>query len=355
MHVAIDAELIGRDRSGNETYLTEMVMAMQRVAQPSDNFSLVGPRSPALERLAGAGARVIEHRRGLAGDLTLGLRMRGTGASVALATYNAPLWFGGARATIVHDVAFRRVPETFPSMLRRRIELSVARSVRVSDLVVTVSDFSRDELCTVFPRLDSSRVVVTYEAAAAVFSAPVEDDESERVRRAYDLPDRFALAVGNVQPRKNLLRLMEAARKVGVPLVAVGQQGWLSRDGLASELASGARWLGWVPTADLAVLYRLCSVFAYPSLYEGFGLPVVEAMAAGAIVVTSRSTALAEIAGDGAILVDPTSTDAIADGLAAALNGAGNDWRAAARTRAATFSWDDSARRLLSALRTLDG
>ncbi|MBV9933448.1 MAG: glycosyltransferase family 4 protein, partial [Actinobacteria bacterium] len=314
MRLGIEVELVGRDGSGNETYLREMVRSLQEVAAPDDEFILAGVPSPAVDALVGPRARVVPVRRGLRGDLTLGRTLAAAGAKVAVATYNAPLAFGGTKVTFVHDVAFKRVPETFPGLLRRRIALSVGRSVRVSDLVVTLTEFSKAELCATYPRLAPERVVVTYAAAADDFSRPRSQEQLDDVVRRFDLPDRFVLAVGNLQPRKNLVRLLEATQQVGVPLVATGQAGWLSDQGLLTRLQADAQWLGRVSTDDLACLYRLCTVFAYPSLYEGFGLPVVEAMASGAVVVTSRTTALGEVAGDGAILVDPTSADDIAVG-----------------------------------------
>jgi glycosyltransferase involved in cell wall biosynthesis len=351
MRVAIDAELIGRDGSGNETYLTGIVRSLQRVASPGDDFVLVGRAADALQDLAGPRATVVTNGSGPLADLRLGRVMAGLGADVAIATYNAPLFFRGTRATVVHDVSFRRVPETFPSLLRRRIALSVRRSIAVSDLVVTVSEFCKREISELYPRLDPARIVVASNAADDAYAAARSDEEIEAVARRYALPDRFVLAVGNVQPRKNLSRLLDAAGRVGVAVVVAGQPGWMSNRGLAADVATRAQWLGRVSTDDLACLYRLCAAMAYPSLYEGFGLPVVEAMAAGAVVVTSHDTALAEVAGDGAILVDPRSVDAIAQGLAEALgSGARTLWAPKARASAARFSWDQSAGQLYQAM-----
>jgi glycosyltransferase involved in cell wall biosynthesis len=165
----------------------------------------------------------------------------------------------------------------------------------------------------------------------------VTDADVARVRAAHRLPERFVLFVGTLEPRKNLDRLAVAVSRLAdpIPLVVVGAAGWGAPpnvDGLDCRL------LGFVPAADLAPLYSLASAFAYPSLEEGFGLPVLEAMAQGAPVVTSRGTATEEVAGGAAVLVDALDVDSIAAGLDRALANRG-PWSTLALERADMFSW----------------
>jgi glycosyltransferase involved in cell wall biosynthesis len=178
----------------------------------------------------------------------------------------------------------------------------------------------------------------------------VSDAEVERVRRRYLLPDEFVLFVGTLEPRKNLARLAEAMRRPGVPgpLVVAGAEGW----GDVDVAGADTLLLGFVPDADLAALYAAATVFAYPSEREGFGLPVAEAMAQGAAVVTSSATSTEEVAGGAAVLVDPFDVDDIARGIVEAF-----DRRAElgpiARRRAAELTWERSAELTLAVYREL--
>ena len=165
-------------------------------------------------------------------------------------------------------------------------------------------------------------------------------DEVMAARRRHELPERYVLFVGTLEPRKNLRRLVDAWRRVAapeVPLVLAGPDGW--RDG--GVAGPGIRSVGFVTGIERDALYAGAAVVAYPSLREGFGLPVLEAMAQGAPVLTSSGTATEEVAGDAAVLVDPLDVDAIAAGLATLLD----DPAAAAalgergRARASTFTW----------------
>ena len=357
MKIALDADPIGRDGSGNETYLRGVVGGLQPLLGADDELILLGRQPAALRAIADGRTSVLAIGPGLAGEIATGRAARRAGADIFVAHYQPPLRFGGPVVTVVHDVSFRRHPEAFPRALRLRIEATVRWAVRVSALLVAGSEFSRRELLDVFPRLAPERVVVTPYAADPCFSEPVPVEEIEAVRSRYGLPGRFVLAVGNLQPRKNLARLSMATARLGIPLVAVGQPGWQVdrvRQGVAAEAIA---WLGHVSTCELRALYRACTVFAYPSLYEGFGLPILEAMASGAPVVTSSAASMPEVAGTAAVLVDPWSVDDIAAGIAGLVESAGrrDELRARGRARAAEFSWADSAAALLTELRRLGG
>ena len=239
----------------------------------------------------------------------------------------------------VHDVAFVHTPERFTRHGVRVMRAGLERC-RSAELVLCPSDVTRADLVELGFAADRIRVVPW-----GVTAVPTGAVDVERVRTAYALPERFVLFVGTIEPRKNLARLIEAVDRLDEPidLVVAGVQGW-------GDPQPGVHTLGFVPGNDLPALYAAATVFAYPSLEEGFGLPVAEAMAQGAAVVTSRGTATEEVAGGAAVLVDPTDVDSIAGGLAEALSDPAA-FADAARARAAALSWDVAVDATIAAYR----
>ena len=226
------------------------------------------------------------------------------------------------------------------------------RAATQADAVLSISQYSRDHFLRIFPHYPKERIVV-----APLASRFRPDGPQERPKAAaYLQPDGFWLCVGTIEPRKNHERLFAAyaawRRETGgtMPLVLAGGKGWLMDDvartvaelGIAEHLV----FTGYVTDAELAWLYASCYAFLYPSLFEGFGLPVLEAMSLGAAVITSDTTSLPEVAGDAAVLIDPLDVA----GLTAAMTMlAGNDalrvsLRQRAQTRAGRFSWEKTAR-----------
>jgi glycosyltransferase involved in cell wall biosynthesis len=242
----------------------------------------------------------------------------------------------------------------------QRIErATIGPGVRRARALVCISEATRRDLVARFPRA-GGRSSVVHLAADARFGAAIAEPALEAVRERYGLRSPFVMAAGTLEPRKNLVRLIEAfagldaRERAGHELVLVGPKGWEAEEVLRLAGASGGvRLLGYVPDEDLAALYRLCTVFAYPSLYEGFGLPVLEAMQSGAPVVTTRLSSLPEVAGDAARYIeDPHDVAAIRAALASLL--AAPDERERLRVlgleRARAFSWDRAARETLAVL-----
>jgi len=247
----------------------------------------------------------------------------------------------------VHDVAFVHTPERFSRHGAKVMRAGLERC-RAADLVMCPSRTTADGLVQL--GFDPARLRVVPWGVDHVAVGPADVD---RVRVAHGLPDRFVLFVGTLEPRKNLDRLMSAMGELGerLPLVVAGASGWGE---ITRHTGLDCRFLGFVPAGDLAPLYAAATVFAYPSLEEGFGLPVLEAMAQGAAVVTSRGTSTEEVAGGAAVLVDPLDVASIATGLTAAL--ADPDARSMpARARAASFSWAATAAATLAVYREAAG
>jgi glycosyltransferase involved in cell wall biosynthesis len=226
----------------------------------------------------------------------------------------------------VHDLAILRHPDTFNPWTRRYSRYCVPRVARAASMVIAVSEFTRRELIELL-RLPEQRIRVVPNGVAEVFrpQGPAETGE-------------YVLAVGTLEPRKNLERLAEAARRLRLELRVAGARGW-GRVRLPQE---GVRLLGEVSDDELAALYRGALCLAYPSLYEGFGLPILEAMACGTPVVTSAGGATEEVAGGAAVLVDPRDVDSIARGLEEAL-ARREELRRRGLERAKGFTWQRTA------------
>lgn len=265
----------------------------------------------------------------------------------------APLWQPAPYVLTIHDASLFVYGEYHPWARHLTMRLTLPLIARRAAAVITVSQHSRDDLVRVL-NLDPAKIHVVYEAAGESFR-PVEDFAAlARVRRKYSLPPDFLLYVGTLEPRKNLLRLLRAVKQIrdeGLPhhLVLAGGVGWMmesfDQEVHALGLQDAVHYLGYIPSEDLPALFSLATVFTFPSLYEGFGLPPLEAMACGTPVLTSNRSSLAEICGDAAYLVDPLSTEDIAAGLSALLRDETlrRELRCKGLQRAASFSWQRAA------------
>jgi glycosyltransferase involved in cell wall biosynthesis len=265
---------------------------------------------------------------------------------VAHATGLVPCGTAAPLVVTVHDLAFLHDPTQFTRQGVRTMNRSLAAIVRRADLVIVSSESTRRDCIDAGIGADVLRLV-----PLGVDVIDVSPSAVERVRRRYLLPPEFVLFVGTFEPRKNLSRLVDAMRQRGVPgpLVVAGAEGW---GDLGITDPGDTRFLGFVPDGDLAALYAAATVFAYPSEREGFGLPVAEAMAQGAAVVTSLGTSTEEVAGGAAVLVDPFDVDDIARGIIEAADRHA-ELEVLARRRAAELSWANSAEHTLAVYREL--
>ena len=237
-----------------------------------------------------------------------------------------PLASPGRGIVTIHDLAFLAHPEALGAARRRYLTLLTALSARRAARIITVSAFTRDEIVRRL-RVPTSKVAVVHNAVDAAFT-PLPAGEITRFKEAQRLPERVILFVGTLEPRKNLTGLLEAfallAPRTDAELVVVGGQGWLFDEALARVATLGltrrVRFTGFVPDDDLPRWYNAATIFVYPSLYEGFGLPPLEALACGVPTVTSAGTAMAEIVGDAALLTDPRDPAALAAVLARLLD-----------------------------------
>ncbi|MBM4425423.1 MAG: glycosyltransferase family 4 protein [Chloroflexi bacterium] len=248
----------------------------------------------------------------------------------------------------VHDLSFERDPESASPGLRNYLQRVVPRSVARADHLIAVSHATKSDLIDLY-RAPDSKITVLYEGVDPIF----KPTPNPAIRSKYGLGSApYVFSISTIQPRKNYRRLIRALAQLPADfnLVIAGGKGWLFDDIFAEAEGPGARgrvrFIGFVPDDDLPALYSEAAVLAYPSLYEGFGLPLLEAMACGTPTVTSNVSCLPEIAGGASALVDPLDVESIADGLRRAMD-AREELKAKGFARAAQFKWDDVARNLL--------
>jgi glycosyltransferase involved in cell wall biosynthesis len=344
VRVLLDAHQLGRRQTGNETYVRELLTALRAFPEVEILAAVEGD-----PQASGPLASPVKLRRvprnGLARLTALSLAARDARVDLLHAIYFLPVLAGRPSVVTIHDISFERHPEFFSRRSRLRDHFLVRDAARRADRIITVSETSRRDLIELWG-VPGDRVIAIHNGVDEIFG-PGPDAPEEG-----SLDPLRVLAVGTLQPRKNLGRLLDAvaivARDRRVLLRVVGPDGYQAQ-AIRSRLGGRAEVevLGYVDRAALAGEYRRAHLLAYPSLYEGFGLPVVEAMASGTPVVTTTGGSLPEVAGGAALLVDPLDVSAIA----AAIERVANDGELRAQlrsrglARARTFSWAKAARR----------
>lgn len=240
------------------------------------------------------------------------------------------------------------------------------RAARWADKVITISEYSKSELAH-WTGIDPARIVVIPLGVSQAWYRQIAQPEFDRVRAKYGLSESFFISVGTLQPRKNIARTIEAHRALPdavrrqCPLVIIGRAGWRCEDVLQlieQESGSGAvRWLQHVPDEDLLPILKQATALLFPSLAEGFGLPVVEAFAAQVPVITSNTTSLPEVAGDAALQVDPLDVDGLSDAMLSLLNdhALASALRQRGLARAQQFTWQGCAQATVGVYATILG
>jgi glycosyltransferase involved in cell wall biosynthesis len=254
----------------------------------------------------------------------------------------------------VHDLSFLLFDDVHLPATRAYLKRALPPSLRRADGIVADSESTRRDLLRLMG-VEPARARVVYSGADAQFR-PLPPASLADARARLSLPARFLLHVGTLEPRKNLVRLIEALARLEQPdlsLVLVGRRGWMYEPIFTAverhRLQGRVRMLDFVADADLPLLYNLAEAFVYPSLYEGFGLPPLEALACGTPVVTSDTSSLPEVVGAAAVLINPCDVGSLAEGIRRVLNDAALAvcLREAGPQQAANFSWERSARQLL--------
>jgi glycosyltransferase involved in cell wall biosynthesis len=370
MIVGIDAHAIGSGSAGNETYYDQL---LKHLATAPTN----GSRYVVYYTHLDAAARVPPSEKFHLKRLWPGtpfwripvgfpLEFRRQKLDVFHAQYMIPPFCKCKTVTTIPDIAYEHYPQFFSKFDVLRAKVLIRRSAERADHIITVSDYSKNDISSTY-HIDPNRITVTYEGAGPDFFPRDNGECREQVARKYGIKAPFLLYVGRLQERKNLRRLLSAyarLRKQGAEekLVLVGKKDWTSGGNIqmhvnSLELENSVIFTGYVPSADLPVFYNAAEAFVYPSVFEGFGLPVIEAMACGLPVLTSYGSSLEEVAGDAALLVDPMSEESIAEGLGKLLGDSSLKLSLgrAGLVRNATFSFERTAEQTIGVYEMLAG
>jgi glycosyltransferase involved in cell wall biosynthesis len=360
VRIAIDARKL--HDFGIGTYVRNVLRVLARIDAENEYILLCRQADCETVQALGDNFRAVVEpsaNYSVAEQIRVPLALRRAGAEVFHAPhYVLPPWLPCPAVVTIHDCIHLVFPEYLPNKLayvyaRTFMTIAARRSARV----LTVSEASKRDILRFF-HVPSSKVEVVYNALDPRFDNPPEPEDVVRVRQRYQLDDPFLLYAGNIKPHKNVDRVIEAfarLKKRGferLKLVIIGDEisksPELRRAVHRHQLHKHVRFLGFVSDATLAILYRLADVFVFPSLYEGFGLPPLEAMASGTPVVTSNVSSLPEVVGDAALLVDPQDAEAIAAATERILTD-GELRRTLVQKglgRVHEFSWERSVRRI---------
>lgn len=363
MRVGLDGYPLCEPLTGVGHYTFELARALAR-HYPSDQFELIAPFDfqpsvtahlehepvPNLS-LVSLGVKNV---RGRWWSLYLPRYLKRASLDLFHGTnYELPLWNRRRTVLTVHDLSSLLYPELHRRQLARRMRLRLPLAVKLAKAIITPTEAVQRELCSRL-KVKPGKVTAIHEAPRESFQ-PVPRQDSMRVRQRLGIENDFLLFVGTLEPRKNLLTLLRALgqllRETSLlpQLVVAGGEGWLMDETFAligdEGLREHLRLTGYLQDHDLRALYSSCATFIYPSLYEGFGLPPLEAIACGAPVVASRISALQETLGEAAMLVDPLDADALAKAIASLLqDGKRRDQLIqTGQGRLKAFSWDKAA------------
>jgi glycosyltransferase involved in cell wall biosynthesis len=364
LRIAIDAHSVGTKLGGNESYAVNLIESLAQIDEVND-YTLYVTTAEARDRFHQRWPNfkvrtTLPHTPLIRIPLTLSAELRKHPVDVLHVQFTAPPFCPCPVVVSIHDLSFEHLPHTFHRRSRTQLRLTVRHSARRATRILTLSEHTRRDVIDTYG-IEPSRITAIPLAAPTHFS-PIEDDrELQRVRHNYGIDGPYILSVGSIQPRKNLARLVNAYvllrgkyTQTELPkLVLVGKCAWLYDETLRAVEQTGVKKstivTGYVPEADLPALYSGALCFVYPSYFEGFGLPPLEAMKCGAPVIVGNKTSLPEVVGDAALTVDPFDVGSIAAAIEKLINDSDlrRELSVKGRKRAEMFDWRETARRTL--------
>jgi glycosyltransferase involved in cell wall biosynthesis len=367
MRFAVDAHAIGRHLTGNEVYIRSLLSAFANLDKQSEFLCYVtGP-----EGEAGVPQRFTTRQISANPYYRLGLdlarKLRADQPDLLHVQYTAPLFCPVPTVVSVHDVSFLERPEYFTRGRALQLKITVAQTVKQATRILTGSQFARDSIVRAY-NLPPEKIVVVPDAASTSFRPVNRQSATQKVQSTFHFKAPFVLSVGDLQPRKNHIglikaftRLMKDQPQLKHDLVLAGKDTWFGgrvrEAAKESGFAGRIHFTGFVSDHDLLQLYNACDCFAFPSFYEGFGIPVLEAMACGRAVICSNASSIPEVADGAALLFNPEHTDEISRALSDVLRDGelrGRMERLGVQ-RAANFSWQRTAQMTLEVYREVAG
>ncbi len=359
MRFSVDAHAIGQHLTGNETYIKNLLTGFGSLDRQSDFIVYLARESAFSEIPQRFEKRLVREDPWLRLGYDLPRQLLRDRPSLIHVQYTAPLICRTPVVVSVHDISFLDYPEYFSPFRSRQLRITVRHTVKRAARVLTPSEFSKACIVRAYG-LAEDKVEVIPNGVSPAFRPLDREVCARRLSQRYSLPPRFILSVGDLQPRKNHVLLIRAFEdlvrtypELPQHLVLVGKHAWRSGEVLDaardSGMSSRIHFMNFVSDEDLVQFYGASDMFIYPSLYEGFGLPILEAMACGRAVACSNSTAMPEVADSCALLFDPRSQiemvramrDLLLDGeLRSRMERLGIQ-------RASNYSWQDTARRTL--------
>jgi glycosyltransferase involved in cell wall biosynthesis len=365
LRIAIDAHSVGTGLGGNESYATNLIEALAEIDQ-ANRYTLYVTRREAVERFSDRWPNffvrsTLPHTPLIRIPLTLSAELRRNPVDVLHVQFTAPPFSPCPVVVSIHDLSFEHLPETFKWRSRKQLRITVRRSAREASQVIALSEYARKDIISTY-HVSPDKISAIPLAAPAHFRPIRNEEELQRVRQTYGIEGEYMLSVGTIQPRKNLSRLVAAYSRlrwanpeVKLPkLVLAGKCAWLYDETLRTikelKITDSVIMTGYVPETDLPALYSGALCFIYPSYFEGFGLPPLEAMKCGAPVIVGDRTSLPEVVGNAALLVDPFDVEALAKAIETVMGDSNLRAELSVKglARAKLFDWRETARQTLA-------
>ena len=360
MRIGVDAHAIGRHLTGNEVYIRSLLNAFGGQDRDCEIVAYVSAQDVRTAISSRIRTRLVSANPFLRLGYDLAAKVREDRPDLLHVQYTAPVGCSVPVVATVHDVSYLEHPEYFTRSRAWQLRMTVGRTVRRAAMILTGTEVARASILRVYGDLDEDKVVVVPYAAASEFRPVSREAAVTNVRDRHGIAGPFILSVGDIQPRKNHIGLIRAFAKLvrAYPqlkhdLVLVGKPTWFTgrvqEAARESGVADRIRFFGFVTDEDLLQLYNACDVFVFPSFYEGFGLPALEAMACGRAVVCSDASALPEVVDGAAILFDPYAIDEMVRAIADVLldSELRSRMERLGLQRAAHFSWQKTAQKTL--------
>lgn len=359
MRFSVDAHSVGCHLTGNEVYIRNLLNEFARVDRSNQFIAYVAKPHAEASLPANIQTRWVSENPYKRLALDLPRHLRRDRPSLLHVQYTGPLFSAAPLVVTVHDVSFLEYPQYFTRYRATQLKITVRRTVERAAAILTPSEFSRKAILRNYS-LDEEKVVVVHNAVSSEFRPIDRQFAQGAVERKFGIRGPFVLMVGDLQPRKNHMGLLQAFEEVlrahpQLPhrLVFVGKETWYSKDlhraVAKSGIAERVHFTGFVEDTDLVQFYGACDLFVFPSFYEGFGLPILEAMACGRAVASSSTTAIPEVADGAGILFDPGSIEQMTRAIRDVLVDPELRMRMErlGSQRASAFSWERAAKRTL--------